>query len=188
MPTLYPKKALMYDTENFRPTDGQMFQWDSESGSVIPVSNDIGGIITQEGSGSGIGDVLVASIAITNYSTTSITGTVNVTCNINSGGDYLVGDTAAWNFTAGPILVNFQSGASFTLQPAAYDESAPTAYPEMQITTGAADFKEASLFVICAANILYLYYRPDSNWYGRGDGWITKCSLNVVTQTFPAPL
>ena len=178
----------MYDTEIFEPTNGQTFQWDSETGSVVPVSNNVGGIIDQDGSGLGTEDVLVASISITNLSTTSITGTVNVTCSINNGGDYLVGDTAAWNFTTGPILVNFQSGASFTLQPTEYDESAPAAYPEMQITTGGADFNGASLYVVCAANVLYLYYRPDSAWNDKGTGWITKCSLNVATQTFPAPL
>jgi len=180
MPTLYPKKALMYDTENFEPTDGQMFQWDSESGSVIPVSPSVGGVIVQSGSGTGADDVLVASFAIVNNSTISITGTVNVTSNGTSK-NYNPGDCAAWNFSdTGSILVNYDSGASFSLEPIAYDQSGPSAYPEVYM--GA--FDAASLYVVCAANMLYLYYMPDGGYTDDGDSWITKCSLNVSSQTY----
>jgi hypothetical protein len=180
MPTLYPKKALMYDTENFEPTDGQMFQWSSESDGVIPVSPSVGGVIVQSGSGTGADDVLVASFAIVNNSTISITGTVNVT-SIGTSKNYNPGDCAAWNFSnTGSILVNYDSGASFSLEPVAYDQSEPLAYPEVYMGV----FGATSLYVTCAGNMFYLYYMPDVGNAEAGDSWITKCSLNVSSQTY----
>ena len=175
--------SLMYDDSVSTPSDGQIFVYDSATESVIPASTSIGGIIAQSGSGTGIGDVLVASFAIPDSSIISISGIVNVISDTTST-NFDPGDSATWSFTSGGILVNYDTGASYVVRPTNYQQGTHTAYPQTQYRTGAGDFDTASLYVVCASNAFYLYFRPDQDWDSVNDSWLTKCSLHVTIQAY----